>query len=159
MSHPSQRIKALRQELLGLSQTQLARELGVRQATISNWERGATTPDAGYLRLLADLASPSDLAFDYLRGRRGDLSGLSPSRQDTVQADAGAYCELPPLPEADGRDYREVVIRWASDEPTDSRIKLSVYLLALVDRLEEAYVREDRASDFSGVVDQARFIR
>ena len=51
-----ERIKALR-EHLGMTQREMADELGVRQQTISEWEVGAYTPRRAtqkYLSLIAD---------------------------------------------------------------------------------------------------------
>ena len=58
-------IRGLREQL-GLTQQQLADELGTRQATVSDWERGVYTPrgaSAQMLRLIAERAG-----FDYAAG-------------------------------------------------------------------------------------------
>ena len=46
-------IKALRREM-GISQAQLAREIGVHQTAVSQWENGRTMPDADSLKRLSD---------------------------------------------------------------------------------------------------------
>jgi DNA-binding transcriptional regulator YiaG len=54
----SDRVKALR-EYLGMTQTQFADELGVRQQTISEWEVGMYQPrrsTSKYLALIAERA-------------------------------------------------------------------------------------------------------
>ncbi len=54
----SAKVKALR-EYLGLTQQQLAQELGVRQQTISEWEVGIYAPrrsTSKYLNLIAERA-------------------------------------------------------------------------------------------------------
>lgn len=54
----AEQIKALRDHL-GLTQQQLAEELGVRQQTISEWEVGVYTPrrsTSKYLSLIAERA-------------------------------------------------------------------------------------------------------
>lgn len=55
-------IRALRQHM-GMTQTELARELGVRQQTVSEWEKGIYNPTratSNYLTLVAEKA-----AFQY----------------------------------------------------------------------------------------------
>jgi DNA-binding transcriptional regulator YiaG len=49
------RVKALRDHL-GLTQQQLAEELGVRQQTISEWEKGVYTPRRSSSKLLTMFA-------------------------------------------------------------------------------------------------------
>jgi DNA-binding transcriptional regulator YiaG len=48
---------------LGLSQQALADELGIRQATVSDWERGLYAPRGGSARLLLFLAERAGLAY------------------------------------------------------------------------------------------------
>lgn len=48
------RIRELRLEL-GLSQVELAQCLGVKQSSVSIWEKGDSTPSMGNLRKLAKL--------------------------------------------------------------------------------------------------------
>ncbi len=52
------RIKALRSHL-GLTQVEMAEELGMRQQTISEWETGVYRPRGGSIRLLEILAERS----------------------------------------------------------------------------------------------------
>jgi putative transcriptional regulator len=49
---PPEHIREIR-ELVGASQSVLARHLGVATATVSQWERGARKPDGPALRLLS----------------------------------------------------------------------------------------------------------
>ena len=56
------RVKALR-EHLGLTQQQLAEELGVRQQTISEWEVSMYKPRGGMARLLSLVAERAE--FEY----------------------------------------------------------------------------------------------
>jgi DNA-binding transcriptional regulator YiaG len=56
------RIRALRRSL-ALSQHELARELGVRQQTISEWETGLYVPRGASVRLLDIVAERAGLAY------------------------------------------------------------------------------------------------
>lgn len=53
-----ERIRALRSHL-GLTQVEMAEELGMRQQTISEWETGVYQPRGGSVRLLEILAERS----------------------------------------------------------------------------------------------------
>lgn len=55
-------IKALR-EHLGLTQAQMAKELGTRQQTISEWEVGMYKPRGGMARLLTIVAERANFAY------------------------------------------------------------------------------------------------
>lgn len=57
-------MKELRQEQK-LSQTELAKILGVSQRVISNWERGEREPD---FEMLEKIANFFHVSFDYLLG-------------------------------------------------------------------------------------------
>ncbi|NJK78896.1 MAG: helix-turn-helix transcriptional regulator [Chloroflexaceae bacterium] len=66
--HPAwdaRRIRALR-EYLGITQSQLADELQVRQQTISEWETGMHIPHRSMQKLLSMLAERA--AFPYITG-------------------------------------------------------------------------------------------
>lgn len=52
----AENIKRVRKEQLGLTQRELADELGLEAMTISRWERGDVTPRPQHLRELARLA-------------------------------------------------------------------------------------------------------
>ena len=57
------RVKALR-EHLGLTQEELARELGTRQQTISEWETGVYQPRGLSERLLSLVAESAGFAYE-----------------------------------------------------------------------------------------------
>lgn len=59
------RIRDLREDM-DMRQSDLARETGIDQRTISNYETGKTSPDAESLIILADFF---DVTIDYLLGR------------------------------------------------------------------------------------------
>lgn len=61
----SERIKELRQES-NLSQSALAKIIGVSQKAIDYWERGINEPKASYIIKMADFF---DVSSDYLLGR------------------------------------------------------------------------------------------
>ena len=47
----------------GLNQSEFAREMGVSLATVTNWEKGRTEPDATQLRKISQL---SGIPMDYI---------------------------------------------------------------------------------------------
>jgi len=57
------RVHALRRHL-GLTQQELADELGTRQQTISEWERGLYRPRGASARLLTLVAERADFAYE-----------------------------------------------------------------------------------------------
>ncbi len=61
----AQRLKELR-KLRGLSQSALARELGLSQQAVCKWENGRSTPDP---QTLAELAAYFHVSADHLLGR------------------------------------------------------------------------------------------
>lgn len=68
---------ALRREL-GLTQQQLAAELGVRQQTVSEWETGAYRPRGASARLLGIVAERA--GFEYQAGSESDHGNPEPVR-------------------------------------------------------------------------------
>ena len=62
----SARIKALR-EHLGMTQRELADELGMRQQTISEWEVGVYTPRRSTQKYLALIAERAGFKYDTKR--------------------------------------------------------------------------------------------
>jgi len=64
-------IKALRQHL-NLTQMKLAEELGTRQQTISEWEKGIYRPRGASSTLLSIIAERS--GFTYRAGEKQDIS-------------------------------------------------------------------------------------
>ena len=59
------RIKEVRQSK-GVKQVDLAEELNITQATLSNWERGIHDPDSNSLKFLSDFFKVS---IDFLLGK------------------------------------------------------------------------------------------
>ena len=57
-----ERIQALRQHL-HLTQQEMARELGTRQQTISEWETGAYQPRGASAKLLSLVAEKADFKY------------------------------------------------------------------------------------------------
>ena len=60
-------VRALRRHL-GLTQQGLADELGTRQQTISEWERGLYRPRGASARLLTLVAERADFAYEAVPG-------------------------------------------------------------------------------------------
>ena len=58
-----QRVKALRKHL-SLTQDQMARELGTRQQTISEWERGLYRPRGASKTVLSIVAERADFQYN-----------------------------------------------------------------------------------------------
>jgi DNA-binding transcriptional regulator YiaG len=61
------RVRALR-ERLGLTQQQLADELGVRQQTVSEWETGVYQPRGASARMLRVVAERTSVPYDTASG-------------------------------------------------------------------------------------------
>jgi len=74
-------VRALRRHL-GFTQQRLARELGMRQQTVSEWEQGLYQPRGGSVTLLNLLAERA--AFGY------DAFGDQPSAVSDQEGDGGA---------------------------------------------------------------------
>ena len=80
------RIKQLRQEK-GLKQEELAKEFGIAQQTISNYEKGIREPDITTLKKLADFF---DVSLDFLLGKtdiKTPIETLALSRADGYEDD------------------------------------------------------------------------
>ena len=86
MAKISDRIKQLRKKK-GVSQSQLAEAIGVKNNTVSTWERGTRKPDVDALHLLSDYF---EVPFEYLLGS-GEKEGarMKPS-QDELDLSAKA---------------------------------------------------------------------
>ena len=65
-------VRALRRHL-GLSQRQMAAELGTRQQTVSEWETGLYRPRGASARLLTIIAERA--GFQYEAGKRREETG------------------------------------------------------------------------------------
>ena len=59
-----ERLKLLRKEM-GLTQTELAEKLGLKQATVAKWEEGERTP---YIDYFIELAKFFNCTIDFLVG-------------------------------------------------------------------------------------------
>lgn len=68
----AERLKALRSAKGGLSQAELAAQLGVSQSAIANWEGGVREPNHETTRRIADFFG---VTVDHLMGRGGDSQG------------------------------------------------------------------------------------
>jgi len=64
-------VHALRRHL-GLTQQELADELGTRQQTISEWERGLYRPRGTSARLLTLVAERADFPYEAVPGEGGE---------------------------------------------------------------------------------------
>jgi transcriptional regulator with XRE-family HTH domain len=84
-SYLSEAIRAARRRA-GLSQAELAELLGVRQSSVSQWERGSTRPSTVHLLALTAALKCSLLDFP---GAGGDGAGTS-AGQDGAGAGDGA---------------------------------------------------------------------
>lgn len=73
-------IRALRRRL-GLTQGELASELGVRQQTISEWETGLYRPRGASARMLRVVAEQSGQAY-HADDPGGTADGNQPGRED-----------------------------------------------------------------------------
>ncbi|NLT97602.1 MAG: helix-turn-helix transcriptional regulator [Christensenellaceae bacterium] len=82
------RIRALREEA-NILQADLAKHLGVSQATLSNWERGEYQPDTETLKRIADYF---DVSLDYLLGR----SDVRRPGEVAAASSGVPYEDLPP---------------------------------------------------------------
>lgn len=71
----------IRREEIGLAQEELARLLGVKQQTISRWEKGSVTPPPKRLAALADVLN---LELDPLLSRAGYLGEPDPTARPFV---------------------------------------------------------------------------
>jgi len=67
----AQRVRALRL-YLGLSQRGLAEELGIRQQTVSEWERGQYRPRGASARLLSIVAERAGFGYRVTAEETGD---------------------------------------------------------------------------------------
>jgi len=76
-------VRALRRHL-GLSQQQMAAEMGTRQQTVSEWETGLYRPRGASARLLTIIAEQA--GFQYEAGKRREEAGEG--RQGAEQREA-----------------------------------------------------------------------
>lgn len=82
----SEKFKALR-ELKGVKQCDVAKALGVSQATVNRYEQGVKEPGREVLVRIADYF---DVSLDFLLGRSSPQSGRAPGEYVVIRkADAG----------------------------------------------------------------------
>ncbi|HEX8930011.1 MAG TPA: helix-turn-helix transcriptional regulator [Actinomycetota bacterium] len=72
----SEAIRAARRRA-GLSQAELAAALGVRQSSVSQWERGSTRPSTDHLLALTSILRTSLLDFSAAANGQGGGDGSS----------------------------------------------------------------------------------
>ena len=84
MAKISDRIKQLRKKK-GVSQSQLAEAIGVKNNTVSTWERGTRKPDVDALHLLSDYF---DVSFEYLLCSSDKEEGRMKPSQDELDVQA-----------------------------------------------------------------------
>jgi transcriptional regulator with XRE-family HTH domain len=70
----SEAIRAARRRA-GLSQAELAAALGVRQSSVSQWERGSTRPSTDHLLALTSILRTTLLDFSAAAGGGGATDG------------------------------------------------------------------------------------
>lgn len=70
----SEAIRAARRRA-GLSQAELAAALGVRQSSVSQWERGSTRPSTDHLLALTSILRTTLLDFSAAAGGQGGRGG------------------------------------------------------------------------------------
>jgi DNA-binding transcriptional regulator YiaG len=73
----AEEVRALR-ERLGLTQRQLAEELGVRQQTVSEWETGIYQPRGASARMLHLVAERAGVPYDTGDAQRAERRGGDP---------------------------------------------------------------------------------
>ena len=76
------RLKTLREEK-GLSQAAFAKDFGVAQSTVGNWEAGTREPNFDTVQKLADYFNVS---VDYLLCRTNE-SKITDTKNDTIESD------------------------------------------------------------------------
>lgn len=122
MAKISDRIKQLRKKK-GVSQSQLAEAIGVKNNTVSTWERGTRKPDVDALHLLSDYF---EVPFEYLLGS-GEKEGArrKPSQDELdVQALSAKAEEI--------KESTELLCRLS-----DKSIKIVEELIASIYRTEK----------------------
>ena len=102
MATTAERIKQLRKKK-GISQSELAEVIGVKNNTVSTWERGTRKPDFEALNLLSDYF---EVSFEYILGSSDkEEARVKPTQDELDQLALSAladdlydnmkkYCEL-----------------------------------------------------------------
>jgi DNA-binding transcriptional regulator YiaG len=78
----ARRVRALRSHM-GLTQKELAQQLGTRQQTVSDWENNLYTPRGTSTRVLSIVAEQAGFQYEARSGRRetGDMGHGTGDRQ------------------------------------------------------------------------------
>ena len=84
-----ERMKQLR-EARGLTQTELAKVLGIQQTSIFRYESGNTNPS---LEVLLSFAKYFDVSLDYIFGRTDDPDGVKQSDQPKLPPELNRLAE------------------------------------------------------------------
>ena len=80
MATTAERIKQLRKKK-GISQSELAEVIGVKNNTVSTWERGTRKPDFEALNLLSDYF---EVSFEYILGSSDKEEAIVKPTQDEL---------------------------------------------------------------------------
>ena len=80
MATTAERIKQLRKKK-GISQSELAEVIGVKNNTVSTWERGTRKPDFEALKLLSNYF---EVSFEYILGSSDKEEGRVKPTQDEL---------------------------------------------------------------------------
>lgn len=102
----AERIRALREQA-GMTQSELARGLGITRSSVNAWEMGISVPSTQYLMRLAEIFQVST---DYLLGRPGtatvSVAGLSEGDIQLVHTIIDHLRRRAALPREEGREKR-----------------------------------------------------
>ena len=114
MATMGERIKQLRKEN-GMTQTALAKALGVTKGTVSTWETNSRTPSFEALDSMSDIFKRS---FDYIMGKSDDATPRVQSEEDPenlalsqVEDDLTEYALKYARLDSYGREAVEAIIR------------------------------------------------
>ena len=90
MATAAERIKQLRKKK-GISQSELAEVIGVKNNTVSTWERGTRKPDFEALNLLSDYF---EVSFEYILGSSDkEKSRVKPTEEELDQLALSALAD------------------------------------------------------------------
>ena len=90
MATTAERIKQLRKKK-GISQSELAEVIGVKNNTVSTWERGTRKPDFEALNLLSDYF---EVSFEYILGSSDkEEARVKPTQDELDQLDLSALAD------------------------------------------------------------------
>ena len=90
MATAAERIKQLRKKK-GISQSELAEVIGVKNNTVSTWERGTRKPDFEVLNLLSDYF---EVSFEYILGSSDkEKARVKPTEEELDQLALSALAD------------------------------------------------------------------